>query len=432
MPADRRSWRMAMNALSPAYAGSIASMLRSRKLRYLAVLLLFLGFAVRRGAAQEATIVGTVTDPSGAAVPNASITIVNGDTGQQRTLKTNGEGQYVAAQLHIGHYIVRALATGFKLGERKDIALQVGDRTRVDFSLEVGNAQETVTVEASTIAVQTDSGEVSGVITGQQITQLSTNGRSIFTPEPLQPGASSVQSDFQVPTSAGGDFNVSFNGQRVSHNLWLVDGGEAADRGGGGGADVLPSMDAIAEFRTMTSNYSAEYGLLSAGTISMVIRSGTKKLHAGAWYFGRNDGLDARNFFNPAPAKVAELRFHDFGFNVGGPVSFHPSKSTPKTFFFYNMEWRRYIQGGLFNVTTPLASMYPDANGDVVLPDTLNNGNPLNIVVPSNIATLSGYANCVAPLVPGAPFPQNGSGQTYIPSCVVDTNASALLGAGIF
>jgi hypothetical protein len=419
---------MAMNALSPVYAGRIASLLRNGSLRYFAVLLLLLGFAVTRGAAQEATIVGTVTDPSGAAVPNASITITNGETGQQKTITTNGEGQYVAPDLHIGRYVVRAQAPGFKVGERKDVALQVGDRTRVNFALEVGNAQETITVEANTIAVQTDSGEVSGVITGQQITQLSTNGRSIFTLEPLQPGASSVQSDFQVPTSAGGDFNVSFNGERVSHNLWLVDGGEAADRGGGGGADVLPSMDAIAEFRTMTSNYSAEYGLSSAGTISMVIKSGTKQLHAGAWYFGRNDALDARNYFNPAPAKVAELRFHDFGFNVGGPVSFHPSTSNPKTFFFYNMEWRRYIAGGLLNQTVPLGSAYPDANGagsGAVLPATIADGSALKVVVPS----VPGFgANCPAgTLVPGQPFPNN-----TIPDCAIDANASALLGAGIF
>jgi TonB-dependent Receptor Plug Domain len=122
-------------------------------------------------------------------------------------------------------------------------------------------------VEANPVKVQSDSGEISDVISGQRITQLATNGRSVFELEALTPGASSIQADFQVPTSAGGDFNVSFNGQRVSHNLWLVDGGEAADRGGGGGADVLPSMDAIAEFRTMTSNYSAEYGLSSAGTM---------------------------------------------------------------------------------------------------------------------------------------------------------------------
>src|SRR5580692_13188004 len=279
---------------------------------------------------------------------------------------------------------------------------------------------ETVTVEANTVAVQTDSGEVSSVVTGQQITQLATNGRNVFGLEALSPGASSIQADFQVPTSAGGDFNVSFNGQRVSHNLWLIDGGEAADRGGGGGADVLPSMDAIAEFRTMTSNYSAEYGLSSAGTISMVIKSGTKQLHAGAWYFGRNDALDARNYFNPAPAKVAELRYNLYGFNVGGPVDF--LRSEHKTFFFYNMEWRSLIQGQLLNQTVPPASAYPNAAGDAVLPASYN-GKTLDIAVPTGIAGFG--ANCsaavLATLTPGQPFPSN-----TIPACLIDNNAKAL------
>jgi len=323
-----------MTLLSPMYAGSPPLPFRNRRVSRFAIGCLFaflLATFATTAYAQEATIVGTVTDPSGAAVPNVRITLTNTDTGLSTSVTTSLDGQYAAPDLHIGHYAVRAQATGFKVGEQKGITLQVGDRTRVDFKLQVGNVQETVTVEANAVAVQTDTGEVSSVVTGQQITQLATNGRSVFSLEALTPGASSIQADFMVPTSAGSDFNVSFNGQRVSHNMWLVDGGEAADRGGGGGADVLPSEDAIAEFRTMTSNYSAEYGLSSAGTISMVIKSGTKTLHATAFYFGRNDALDARNYFNPAPNKVAELRFNDWGFNVGGPVSFHPSTSTPKT-----------------------------------------------------------------------------------------------------
>jgi len=405
--------------------------IRAISLRRLAVLsALLLGFSVP-ALAQEATIVGTVTDPSGSVIPKVNITITNSDTGQNRTVATNEAGQYVAPDLHIGHYSVRAEVSGFKSAEQKGIVLNVGDRARVDFQMQIGTAQESVTVEANAVKVQSDSGEVSSVITGQQISQLATNGRSVFDLEALTPGASSVQADFQVPTSAGGDFNVSFNGQRVSHNLWLIDGGEAADRGGGGGADVLPSMDAIAEFRTMTSNYSAEYGLSSAGTMTMVIKSGTKQLHATAFYFGRNDALDARNYFNPAPNKVAELRFNDWGFNVGGPVEFKPS-SNPKTFFFYNMEWRRFVQGGLFNVTSPLASMYPDAGGagtGVVLPGTLGNGNALQVVVPANIASLDTACSGAvqATLIPGSSFPNN-----TIPSCAVSANASALLGAGIF
>ncbi|HEX7894384.1 MAG TPA: carboxypeptidase regulatory-like domain-containing protein, partial [Terriglobales bacterium] len=376
--------------------------------------------------AQEATIVGTVVDPSGAAVPNITVTLTNTDTGLSQTIKSNEAGEYVLPNLHIGRYTARAEGPGFSTSEKTGLVLNVGDRLRVDFSLKVGATQERVTVEANAVSVQADTGEISSLMTGSQIGDLAANGRSVFTLEALTPGASSVQGDFMVPTSAGSDFNVSFNGQRVVHNLWVIDGGEAADRGGGGGADVAPSMDAIAEFRTLTSNYSAEYGTSSAGTMTMVIKSGTKTLHASAFYSGRNDALDARNYFNPAPNKVAALRFNDWGFNVGGPVSLHPSTSNPKTFFFYNMEWRRYIRGGLFNVNVPLASMYPDANGNVVLPATDPGGKAINTLVPVNIATFA--PTCPAgSLTPGQPFPNN-----TIPACAVNANAAALLSAGIF
>jgi len=383
--------------------------------------------------AQEATIVGTVTDPTGLLVANAAIRITNADTGIVTNLTTNADGQYVAPDLHIGHYTVRAEAKGFKGAEEKNIVLAVGDRQRVDFKLEVGSQKETVTVEANAATVQTDTSDISGVVTGQQISELATNGRGIFNLEALQPGASSIQSDFSVPTSSTGDFNVSFNGQRVVHNLWLVDGGEAADRGGGGGADVLPSVDAIAEFRTMTSNYSAEYGLSSAGTVSMAIKSGTSKFHGTAFYFGRNEDLDAIGYFF---SKVTELRLHDFGFNVGGPVALHES-GDHKTFFFYNMEWRRYVHGGTFNNTMPLGSMYPDANGagsGVVLPALGPDGKTaLNVVQPDNVAALVGVntvsTTCPAGFTPtpGEAFPNN-----TIPDCLVSSNAAALLNAGIF
>jgi len=412
-----------MTSFSSTLAGNFGRGVKRLGIFLAALLIVFAVQAV----AQEATIVGTVTDPAGLAVPNAAVTITNNDTTVARNLPTNGDGQYVAPDLHIGHYTVRVAAAGFKLAEQKSITLQVGDRMRVDFKLQVGSAKETVTVEANAVAVQTETGEVSGVITSQQITELATNGRGVFSLEALQPGASSIQADFSVPTSSTGDFNVSFNGQRVVHNMWLVDGGEAADRGGGGGAIVLPSEDAIAEFRTMTSNYSSEYGLSSAGTVSMVIKGGTSKFHGTAFYFGRNDDFDAHYYFIP----TAELRLHDFGFNVGGPVAFHES-GNHKTFFFYNMEWRRYVAGGTFNNTMPLGSLYPDANGagtGVVLPATIADGSALQTVVPANIASLdTGCSAAVqATLVAGSPFPNN-----TIPDCAINSNATALLGAGIF
>ena len=170
----------------------------------------------------------------------------------------------------------------------------MGDRTRVDVKLQVGNTKESVTVEAEAIAVQSESGEVSDVITNKQMSQLATNGRSIYALTTLVPGASGNMSDLNIPTPLAGDAGVSFNGMRQSHNLYLIDGGEAADRGGAGGIDVMPSMDAVAEFRTNTSNYGAEYGLSSSATMTLQIKSGAKDFHAGAWEFLRNDALAGR------------------------------------------------------------------------------------------------------------------------------------------
>ncbi|HEV3510616.1 MAG TPA: TonB-dependent receptor [Candidatus Sulfotelmatobacter sp.] len=407
-----------MMSLSPLFAGSLIRHIKHSAFSLAA----FLFILTVPAFAQEATIVGTVTDPTGASVPNASVTITNNDTGVARTLPSNGDGQYVAPDLHIGHYSVRASASGFKVAEQKGITLNVGDRIRVDFKLQVGSAQEQVTVEANAIAVQTDSGEVSNVITGQQVTQLATNGRSLYELFALAPGASSLQGARVSFTPVSGDSTVSINGERAGHNLQLIDGGENLDRGGSSGS-VMPSIDSIAEFRNMTSNYSAEYGLATASQISTVIKSGTKQLHAEAWEFFRNDALNARNYFNPAPQKVAELRYDVYGFNVGGQVPI--AKSHP-TFFFYNMEWRKEIDGGLLNVPVPLASSYPDANGagtGAVLPTTYN-GKTITAVVPTGIANFA--PNCPAGmLTPGAPFPNN-----TIPDCAISPNAIALLKAG--
>jgi Carboxypeptidase regulatory-like domain len=363
--------------------------------------------------AQEATIVGTITDPSGSVIPHAAVTVTNVETGQSRSVTTGDTGQYVLPDLHIGQYSVQAEATGFKKAERTGVVLNVGDRLRVDFQMQLGTATESITVEANPVKVQSDSGEVSTVITGQQVTELATNGRSIYSLYALTPGASSIQGDFVVPTPVSGDSNVSINGQRAGHNLQLLDGGENLDRGGSS-ASVMPSMDAIAEFRNMTSNYSAEYGLSSAATITTVVKSGTKQFHASAWEFLRNDALDARNYFNPAPNKVAELRFNTYGFNLGGQV---PAWKSHPTFFFYNMEWRSLVQGGLTNQTVPLPSTY---GGDF--------GNTL-ITVPTaaqlSPAQQARFTNDGLTL--GAPFPNN-----TIPADLLDPNSQALLSAGIF
>ncbi len=204
--------------------------------------------------AQQGTIVGTITDPTGLPAPNVAITITDVGTGSPHRYTTSSVGEFVAADLPIGTYDLRAQATGFKVAEHKGIVVTVGASDRVDFRLEVGSTQETVNVEANVVAVQTDSGEVSDLITGKQMQQLSTNGRSFYSLATLTAGSSSNMSDFNVPTPVGGNATVSFNGQRQSHNLYMIDGGEDYDRGGSGNISIMPSMDSIAEFRMLTSN----------------------------------------------------------------------------------------------------------------------------------------------------------------------------------
>jgi len=156
-----------------------------------ALVLVFLACFSLLAVAQQATIVGTVTDPSGAALPGVTITVTSLDSNAVKKIQTNEAGQYVLPDLNIGHYSVRAELTGFKTAEQKNITLQVGDRDRIDFTMQVGGTQETVTVEANPVRVQTETGEQSNVITGQQISQIAVSGRSMYQLAALVPGASS-------------------------------------------------------------------------------------------------------------------------------------------------------------------------------------------------------------------------------------------------
>src|SRR5579863_5801917 len=405
---------------------SVFTALKHVRLHHLVVLLLAVVALSFTAKAQNATIVGTITDPSGAAVPNVKVSATSVETGLVSTAVTGDSGSYVMPELKIGHYDVKAEASGFKVAEQKGLVLQVGDRTRIDFQMQLGGAQETVTVEANEVRVQTDSGEQSGVITGQQMSQIAVNGRSIYQLAALAPGASSQVNNF-VNTPVGGDANVEFNGLRQNHNIYLLDGGEDDDRGGAGGMSIAPSTDAIAEFRQLTSNYSADYGLSSAGTMTMVLKSGSSTLHASAWEFNRNDAFDARNPFTPATQPTAELRLNVFGFNVGGPVTLGKfyNRDRKRTFFFYNMEWRRLIQGSI-------------TNGQPV-PDPASYGGNFStdakpILVPAANQVSAGVLaqNCPGGVLPagvvqGSPFPGN-----VIPSCMISANSTALLNAGIF
>jgi Carboxypeptidase regulatory-like domain/TonB-dependent Receptor Plug Domain len=411
-----------MNLVSSCRSRRLVRLVRKFSFSHLVVLVVLLLGVAFLTTAQEATIVGTVTDPSGSVVPNVTITITNVKTGVSRSLNTNDVGQYVAPGLTIGIYDLKAEASGFKVEESKGVTLNVNDRIRVDFQMKMGTKAETISVESNALRVQTDSSEQSSLVTGTQITELATNGRSLYTYVSLTPGASNLNPDFQVPTSVGASNQISFNGSRPSHNLYMLDGGENDDRGGAAQSIVMPSVDALAQTETLTSNYSADYGMNSGATISSAVKSGTTTLHAEAWEFFRNNDLDARNFFNTVPNPVAELRYNVWGFNVGGPVTFgklyNPDKK--KTFFFYNMEWRRLVQGQTLKQLVPSPDEYTGDFGSTAI-----NVPSASLVTAAVLARNCPGDTLPAGIVQGSPFPNN-----TIPSCMLDPNAQSLLTAG--
>ncbi|MGA8672585.1 MAG: TonB-dependent receptor [Terracidiphilus sp.] len=297
-------------------------------------------------AQENAELSGTVTDPTGAVIPNAKVTITNVATGESRTVTSNGAGLFDFSGLNHGTYNMKVEAEGFNSFQRSNIVMNVAQTVQENAVLQVGAGTQTVTVEADTVHLQTETNEVSNLITGQQMTQLATNGRNMVSLTTLGTGVSNNLPSFNGVTAQGSGFGLSFNGMRPDHNDWLIDGGEAYDRGSGGKFDLMPSMDVLAEFQTLSSNYSPDYGISSGGTVTMVLKSGTKQFHGGLWEFNRNDAFDSDYFFaKQSNTPTPELRLNIFGGDIGGPV-FIPGiypKSRSKTFFFESEEWRRFI-----------------------------------------------------------------------------------------
>ena len=363
-------------------------------------------------AQQEATILGTVTDPTHAVVAGAKVTVTSSATGVIRSVITNSDGAYQIPQLEIGTYDVDIASPGFKTFHKKGIVLTVSATVRVDAALALGAPTESVNVSAEEVQVQSVSNEQGNLITGNEIADLATNGRNIIGLSALGTGVSSALPAFNAPTSVTADNNISFNGQRAQHNEWLIDGGENYDRGAGGKISTMPSENAVNEFEVMTSNYSSDYGYASGGTVSMVLKSGGKSFHGQLWEFLRNDAFDANNYIaNLNGQPIPELRYNIFGFNVGGPVYIpgHYNTQRNKTFFFYNQEWRRIIQG---SQSTTITDPTPAERSGVF-------NQPIYVPTDPRVQA-AGYAA-------GSVFPNN-----TIPTSLIDPQAQALLGAGIF
>ena len=378
-------------------------------------LLLFAGPATGISFAQEitGTILGTVTDSSGAIVPNAKVSLTNTDRNAViRTLKTDKNGSYNAPQLPIGHYTVSVEMKGFKRADETGITLNVNDKLDKNEVLSIGNISETVSVEASALQVDTQSAAATGLITGTQVRELALSSRNYEQLVALMPGVTSDIGDalYAGVSAPGGNTNetaFSLNGSFGTGNNWTVDGADNVDRGGNFTLLNYPSVDAIDEFKVLRGNYNAEYGRSSGGQINVITRSGTSKFHGGVYEFFRNNVLDANDWLskqsNPQVPR-APFRYNDFGGTFGGPVFIpgHYNTDRNKTFFFFSEEARRVVQSGSTQsiapslqergqdqstgnvVTFPYPICLPQADGSCLASTTI----PANLINPAAAAYL--------------------------------------------
>jgi hypothetical protein len=307
------------------------------------------------------TISGTVTDPSGALISAAQVTITNTATGEIRTVTTGSSGEFQVLELPIGKYQVRVRQTGFREFVANGVEIHVDSTAVVNAALQLGNTSEQVTVEASTIQVQTDSAALGEVVEGDQVRNLPLNARNFVALTQLAPGVSSARTFNAVGKGLAGGVDFAVNGNSMTNNLFLVDGANNNDVGSNRTILIYPSLDSIAEFKMVRNAYGPEYGQAAGGVINIVTKSGTNQWHGGVFYSGRNDKLDAydwfsaqnavndrrANIFNPVTGSVYSspnqdkpiLRHNDWGYNIGGPIK------KDKLFFFWNQEWNHEIRG---------------------------------------------------------------------------------------
>ncbi len=296
--------------------------------------------------AQEiaATIAGIVTDPSGAVIPDAAITISqNGTNGSTRTVKTDHSGNYLATNLTAGTYTIRISAPGFKEYAADNVILFVAQKMTVNAPLQPGAANETVTVQSSPVAVDTESSAQAGTISGTQVRELELSNRNFEQLVTLQPGVVSGLGD-EVGFGLNNTTSLAINGGRQDANNWSVDGADINDSGSNSTLLNVPSVDAIQEFTLERGSYDAGFGRSGGGQVLVATKAGSSAFHGDVYEFFRNNVLNANTFFgNQTGTPRGIERYNDFGFTLGGPLYIPRVYNTGKnkTFFFWSEEWRK-------------------------------------------------------------------------------------------
>jgi len=326
------------------------------------------------GQLTTADILGTVTDSTGAVVPNATVTLNNLGTNEKRTTQSNNSGDYNFTLLPVGHYSITVKAPGFEASITKDLSVEAGDRARNDVRLQLGSESTVVEVTSSTPLLQADSATVSSTVTAKSVQDLPLNGRNFVQLVALVPGAnegqgnglsSGTRPDDRRTNAAG----LSVNGQDSSLNNWVIDGVDDNERIIGT-IGVKPNVEGIQEITVQTNSYAAEAGRTAGGVINIVTRSGTNQFHGSVYEYFRNDIFDARNFFQGTGNKP-ELRQNQYGVSIGGPIWRN------RMFFYFDWEGFRLVSGETFTGTVPTQAEWNDINSQ-------NGGTPQALLSSSN------------------------------------------------
>ncbi|WP_263416866.1 TonB-dependent receptor [Terriglobus albidus] len=318
-----------------------------RILQYLCTVAAVLLLTGMPALAQSVTgsISGTVTDPTGAVIPGATVTLTNTDTNQIiRTITTGNSGTYSATSLPLGTYTVVIEGPGFSRQVVNKLVLHVNDALTVNGALKPGSTATTVEISADQVQLNFENATVASLINGVQMKELILNNRNYEQLLALQPGvvyggtSDQLYIGNSLPSGTTATVAFSVSGNRSSTNNWTIDGTTNVDRGSNLTLLSYPSVDAIAEFKTLRNTYTAEFGGSVGGQVNVVTRGGSNKFHGTLYEFFRNDVFNANNYFSKLNGTVrAPLRYNDFGGTVGGPIW------RDHTFFFFSGEYRRVI-----------------------------------------------------------------------------------------
>ncbi len=341
------------------------------------LLLALLSIATLGAQTLDTAILGTVSDPAGARIANAVVTITNPATGLTRTVKTNADGTYEVRYLVPGTYSVESQAAGFRTERRTGITLQVNQQARMDFALQLGEVQQAVEVTAASPLLQTENATLGEVVARERIVNLPLNGRSFTQLAALTPGVRVADPSQYTSTTDGS--RIIANGAR---DIWMqvnIDGVTMVNNRSNY-VTMYPALDALQEFRVQSGNYSAEYGGNAGANLNLQLRSGTNQFHGSMYDFLRNNKLDARGYFRPEPFPKDVLRQNQFGAVLAGPVR------RDKTFFMVGYEGTRAVRETAATniVLTPAqrAGNFSDFAGTIT--DPLNGQPFANNIIPTN------------------------------------------------